>query len=393
MKIAIIPTINLPMPPVKGGAVQNLTKMFLDQNEFTKEDEVSVFSIMDTKAEALSKSYQCSRYVYIPTSNLCQKIIRKNLRFFSRRFYLLQEKLYIHEICKKLQNNKYDLILLENTPQYAPYIKKYLGEDQRVYTHLHNDWVNLETPNVQRITECTNKFICVSDYIKNRVESVGSHCNAVTVHNGISLEFEECHTLDVSKLRKKYHISTEDIVIIFTGRMVKEKGPHILIEALTKMKNAHKCKVLILGSKLYGETVVDPYLLALKKMIEDNSIKNVVFTGYVPYESIPLYYAMSDIGVLPSLWDDPQPLTIIEYMTFGLPIITTLSGGIPEMVTEECAYIFRRDEQLSNNVAKALDELVENRELRERMSTAGIKRAKEFTEHKFVENLADELRG
>lgn len=381
------------MPPVRGGAAQHLTKMFLDQNEITKEDEITVFSITDHKAEEASKAYKYSRYIYIPTSFFCQKIIGMNIKYFSRRSFLLQEQLYIRKICNELRKSRFDLILLENTPQYAPYIKKHLDKTQKVYTHLHNDWVNSQTQNAAEIVESTDKFICVSDFIQGRVRSAGKSCNAVTVHNGISLEYKGAHTLQVNELREKYHINQEDIVIIFTGRMVEEKGPHILIEALTKMKNAGKCKVLILGSKLYGTTVVDPYLQKLKKTIEENHMENVIFTGYVPYESIPLYYEMSDIGVLPSLWDDPQPLTIIEYMTFGLPVVTTVSGGIPEMVTEECACIFERNEQLSSHVAKALDELVDNMNLRAKMSSAGKRRAEEFTERKFLEKFVPELRG
>lgn len=386
MKIAIIPSINLPMPPVKGGAVQHLIKLYVDNNEEFKADRVTIFSIYNKLAEKESIKYNYTHYEYIKLSKSLEFFVSKDYRFISRKAFQLLEQEYISLICNKLKKEKYDLILLENTPQYAPYIKKILRNDEKIFTHLHNDYVNENTKNISSIINSTDKFICISEYIKNRILSSSLMCKTSIVYNGISIDdFVDNNTnrQKVADLKRKYNISSDDIVIIFSGRMVKEKGPHILISALSQMKNKKRCKVLLLGSKLYGQTIHDAFLANLYDDIHKDKLENnIILTGYVPYEEMPLYYKMGDIGVLPALWDEPSSLTIVEYLKFGLPVVATVSGGIPEIVNDKCALLFYRDDNLSMHMANALDCLLENENLRRRMSKAGIERAKEFTAKK-----------
>ena len=94
----------------------------------------------------------------------------------------------------------------------------------------------------------------------------------------------------------------------------------------------------------------------------------VLFTGFVPHHQILEVYRLADIGVVPSIYDDPAPLVVIECMAAGLPLIVTDSGGIPEYVADECAIIIKREDDIVNGLKESLITLTENQELRETMS-------------------------
>ena len=129
-------------------------------------------------------------------------------------------------------------------------------------------------------------------------------------------------------LRKKYNINKDDKILLFTGRITKEKGVKELIESLKKVKY-EKYKLLILGSALNKLKAKTKYQEEIEEFVKIMSDK-IIFTGFIKYEDINKFYSLADIAVLPSIWNDPAPLTIIESLVSGLPIITTNSGGIPE---------------------------------------------------------------
>ena len=72
---------------------------------------------------------------------------------------------------------------------------------------------------------------------------------------------------------------------------------------------------------------------------------------------MPALYEMADICVLPSIWDDPAPLAVIESLISGKPLITTRSGGIPEYANDDCAIILERNSKLVEHLTQAMVEL------------------------------------
>ena len=85
---------------------------------------------------------------------------------------------------------------------------------------------------------------------------------------------------------------------------------------------------------------------------------------------------LADIAVLPSMWNEPFGLTIVEAMAVGLPLITTRSGGIPE-ICEGVATIVERN-NVVNNLANAILDLYQDSKKRKLMAAASLERAKLF---------------
>ena len=145
-------------------------------------------------------------------------------------------------------------------------------------------------------------------------------------------------------------------------------------------------KLLIVGSALNEIKTKTKYQLEVENLINEISDK-VIYTGFIKYEEIPKLYNIADIAVLPSIWNDPAPLTIIESLSCGLPIITTESGGIPEYAVNGSAIILKRDEKLIENLSKEIDELLNNEKKRELMSKKSLDASKELTISRYYKDM------
>ena len=91
---------------------------------------------------------------------------------------------------------------------------------------------------------------------------------------------------------------------------------------------------------------------------------------------------------MPSIWDDPAPLAIIESLAAGKPIITTNSGGIPEYVNGDCAIILNRNSNLIQSLTDAMLKLAESQDLREKMGNASRELGSGLTPIFFLRQLS-----
>ena len=191
-----------------------------------------------------------------------------------------------------------------------------------------------------------------------------------------------------SNIRAKYNIGHDDVVIMFCGRINKDKGVKELLEAFTKMKHKDKCKLLIIGKSQFGHASTTDFEKEVQELAEQEK-ERIIFTGFVHNTQLPKIHAISDIATVPSIWNEPSGMVVIEAMASGLPVVTTNSGGIPELITSECGFILERDNNIVYNISDKLDQLVEDEKLRQRMGQNGRDRAKEYNKknyyHKFEE--------
>lgn len=385
MKLAIITSGFLPVPATKGGAVENLIENFLKMNEEYKDYEITVFSTYDQKAEEEIKKFKNTHCIFIK-SNLLVDGLDKSLFFIAKNIlkkknshsyrFIFRRLHYLNQVSKYFKKNNYDKVLLENHPsQYLALkwrnnYKKYLG---KYYYHCHNEFVG--TYGCKDIIDKTKKFICVSNYISESLQIYlkldSSHFSVL--RNGIDEEKFNVRLTEEKReqLKNKYNIKKDDKVLLFTGRIVKEKGVKELITAL-KQVNYKNYKLLIVGAALNDLNAKTPYELEIGELVKDMKDK-VIFTGFIKYTEIPQLYHLADIAVLPSTWDDPAPLTIIESLLCGLPIITTVSGGIPEYATDGSAILVERDSNLVENLAKEIEALLLDEGKRKEMSKKSIR--------------------
>lgn len=395
--IAIISSgSTLPIPPVKGGAVENLINFILNENECKKELNITVFSIYDQDALNQSKSLNNSSFEYIKvndslkkagqiTSRVINKLIKKDLDFDNQ---------YINKVCKFLQNRNFDYVVVENRSPFVIPVKK--STKAKIILHLHNDYLNLNTKQGKEIINSCYKVLTVSQYVKNRVLTLGDKYNDKIQVLKNCTDINSFDKNKYVKFREKFRsdnqISNEDVVIMFSGRIHPTKGIKELIKAFLEIKNKN-CKLLVVGSSWYGNDNKTEFVKEIEEL--SNFIHDkIIFTGYVAFTEMPKIHSVADIAVVPSIWDDPAPLVVFEAMASGLPLIVTNSGGIPEYVDKDSVIMLNRDQKLIENLTHSIDELVKDKIKRKKMGEAARKHAIKYNIEQyykdFVEVIIDE---
>ena len=305
--------------------------------------------------------------------------------------YIVQRLYFLRKTSKVLKRENYDKVILENHSTLflsLKWHKNYLKYKDRYYYHIHNEMKSAY--GCEEIMKNTKNIMCVSNYIKRHVEEFLKIPNASNVNkltNCINIQqFDNISEEEKLQIREKYHLNKEDRILIFTGRLTKEKGIKELLLAIKELKEIPNFKLLVVGSFFFDTEVKNDFEKELQGIITDIKDK-VIFTGYVKHEEINKVYGIADIAVLPSLWDDPAPLTVIESMASGLPIITTNSGGIPEYAQNGCAFILKRDENLVQNLKIKIQELLDNEEERSKMAKISKQNAAELNLDNFYKDL------
>lgn len=237
----------------------------------------------------------------------------------------------------------------------------------RLILHLHNDLLNNEIPKARTIYDSLSRIVCVSDYIADRVRTLdinkketdiaapnpAAENKVITVHNGIdTTSFAPIRQCVIT--RKSLGIAPSDFVLVFSGRINREKGISELTDAMLLLKKESDIKLLVIGGSFYGNTTSeDPFIKELKAKTEPIRHK-IIFTGFIPYNEIPAYLSIADVAVVPSVWNDPFPTTVLEAQAMGLPIITTTRGGIPEEVCEDNAILLSPDQNFRSSLLTPL---------------------------------------
>jgi len=168
----------------------------------------------------------------------------------------------------------------------------------------------------------SDKVITLSQYTRNHL------CNAYQLNpdkikvipNGIE-DIQPLLDTERAVLRKNFHISEKEYVILFVGRLHPAKGLFFLIDAFHKvLEQKPDCRLMIVGNGNF-----ESYLQATK-----TSCTKITFTGLVKKKTLHELYRLADIGVLPSLTEQCS-YVVMEMMMHSLPIITASAPGLAEM--------------------------------------------------------------
>lgn len=392
MKVCVLPAAYKPIPPVKGGAVETIVQNMININENSHDIFFTILSVWDENAERACQNERYTNTVFFRGNEKLDRIyywcIYKTFKKFLNVIlpdYILRLRMvkWISE-----HQNEFDWILVEaGEIDCFKYYKKMLDTNKIIY-HSHG-----EITNKKRVEKSIHYYMAVSDFIKdtwnNSFDSDSN--NSITLINGINQDkfHVDLSITERNKIRATFGFVERDIVLLFVGRVIQEKGVLELLNAMTLLPDNYK--LLIIGSSNFGTTSRTKYEKEVYSKIE--KLKNrVSFTGYIPNERIGVYYKISDISVIPSMFEDPAPLVVIEAMASGLPIVTTGSGGIKEYCDYNCAVFVERDNNISQSIASAVEHIGGDYSKRMTMSKYAIEKAKAFTDINQFNNLLQYLK-
>ncbi|MGE7881922.1 glycosyltransferase family 4 protein [Bacillus sp. NPDC094077] len=370
MKIAIISTEKLPVPAVRGGAIQ----IYID----------SVASIIASKGNDVT-------VISITDPNLKPEEKKGGVRYI--RF---AEEGYLHDILEHLRNEQYDVVHLCNRPNWITSLSEVATKTKFVLS-VHNEMFAYEKMSDQEGEACikaVSKIITVSDYIGETITSRFqiAKSKTKTVYSGVDLnEYYPAWTTNGKEVKhyvkKELNLQNKK-VILFVGRLSKVKGPHILLQALPKIIEKNPDIVMVfIGSKWFGDNNVNNYvkhLYTLGAMFQNN----VIFIKFVKPKDIPTLYAVSDLFVCSSQWQEPLARVHYEAMAAGLPIITSNRGGNPEVIEEGKNGYIVDDFENPDAYAEKIINLLNNESKRVQMGKYGrLKVEKDFGWNRVAMNL------
>ena len=185
---------------------------------------------------------------------------------------------------------------------------------------------------------------------------------------------ENFSSKDINNLMKKYGIKKKDFVIMTVSRLAKEKSVDRLINNQKELlKRYPNMKLLIVGD--------GPDIDKLKMQVCSLNIsKNVIFTGKVPLEEIPIYYQLGDVFVTASK-SETQGLTVVEAISSSLPIVAVKDDSfISSVIDDFNGYVFTSDEKYIESILK----LYENNDIYNRLSNQSRILSSDFSSEYFA---------
>lgn len=369
MRIAFICTEKLPSPAVKGGAIQLMIDGIAPI--FAAKHSLTIFSITDPSLPVYEQRHGIE-YVRVPKEQ------------------------YEQHIANELNKRTFDVIHVFNRPANVLRYKQ-MAPNSRFVTSLHNDMfspMKMKRDVAERVIAEVDLITTVSAYMKRTVTKRYDvpDDKIQVVYSGVDVTRYMPPWTDEGKqmrttMRQRF-ASEDDDVILFIGRLSRTKGVHVLIESMNHVLAHHpKAKLIIVGGKWFSDNSQNEYVRFLHRLAKPYKDR-ITFTNYIPSEHIPHILTIGDVFVCSSQWHEPLARVHYEAMAAGIPIITTNRGGNSEVIEHHVNGLVIDDYASPKAFARAINELLHNKEKALALAYEGRKRAE--TAFSFA-NTAEQL--
>jgi len=205
-----------------------------------------------------------------------------------------------------------------------------------------------------------DRIVTVSDsmkalLIKHRV--AGEKIRVI--HNAIDTN-EAVPVASIEDIKQRHGLTSKHKIVGVIGRLNPEKGQMVFLRAMEKtVRSCPDVKSLIIGDGQDGPM--------LERFCRENGLSDhVAFLGY--QDKIADYYQVLDLLVLPSL-SEGLPNTVLEAMTFGIPVLATSVGGVPEVIQNGNGVLVPPNDPQA--LCERMIELLENDSLRDAIGIKG----------------------
>ncbi|MDT8860610.1 glycosyltransferase family 4 protein [Alkalihalobacillus sp. MEB130] len=375
MKVLMICTEKLPVPAVRGGAIQT----YIDgvSPTLSSKHELTILGSTDPSLP-LDEIINNIRYVRTPGGLL------EDYRDGVKQFLLSEPE--------------FDLIHIFNRPRLVLAVRE-CAPNARIVLSMHNDMFKREKIDpleASAAIDQLDKIITISDYIGKTISDLFPQAASKlkTIYSGVDINrFAPPHSKKAremrQEIRQEYGLEGKKI-ILFAGRLSKNKGADILVQAMPELAKKHPdIALIIVGSKWFSVNEVSDYVAYVRALASKLPIP-VVNTGFVAPTEIQKWFAAADVFVCPSQWQEPLARVHYEAMASGLPVITTARGGNPEVITpNKNGFVVEQPED-PRAFADLIAPLLSNSNLSKKLGQNGRKLVEEkFTWDRVISDILD----
>lgn len=269
-------------------------------------------------------------------------------------------------------------VLAHNSPQMIPLV----SHRHAPVLYAHNDllaWYSARES--RRVLASAHRVVAVSEFLAERLAPSVPSCQSrlVVVPNGVDVEaFAVPRASRPGSLR-----------VGFVGRVIDSKGVHVLLEAVRRLGRPDIGLTVVGSGGFDPGAPLTPYekdlRLAAKRLASP-----VRFLPFQPRAALPSILAEMDVLVVPSIFQEPFGLTVLEGMAAGAAVIATRAGGIPEAAGHAALLVGPND---SEELAGALEHLVDSDSEVARLARLGRARAAECSWSRSARVLKEALAG
>ncbi|MCB9307755.1 MAG: glycosyltransferase family 4 protein [Lewinellaceae bacterium] len=181
------------------------------------------------------------------------------------------------------------------------------------------------------------------------------------------------------RIRQNLSLPLEDVIIMYSGKFMSIKRPVDVINAFMQIDtNKYNCSLVFMGD---GELRKE-----LENIIEKHKLKNVIITGFINQNTIPQYYAASDIFIMASEYES-WGLSVNEAMNLGLPVIVSNEVGCAEDLVKPGVngYIYPCGDV--QRLAEKIHQLIVDKPLRHKMGKQSLQIVNQYSFQNVISHL------
>ena len=220
-------------------------------------------------------------------------------------------------------------------------------------------------PTIKKVLKNADGIFAVSKALRQEIIATGvSGIAEKTKLSWNSVDITKFSLKDDDSFKKEFGLFDKPIVL-FVGNLIKRKNVGALLEAKKIAKSDYY--LVIVGD--------GPLSKKLRKKVEDENIPDVIFTG--SRTDVENIIPNCDFLVLPS-FSESFGLVLIEALACGQPVIGSDVGGISEIINEDVGLLVNPND--ISLISNSIDRLVDDEELRAKLSANARNRAKDFSQ-------------
>lgn len=360
LRICMNGMISLPIPPKFGGGTE---QMIYDLAKYLSQKDLEIHIVVSQKNKKIIQDKQIFSYHGIPynkdTFHFPKACLQYPITFPS---FLLLDAKYNFDLFHIFHG--WSPLCMKLTAKMRS--KPYVFSEFNHYPWLQlGDAAKLHIKIASMISKSAAAVITPSEIIRQKIiENVkGINPNTVKMipHAIDTMKFNP--TINGNIIRERFKINDKPL-ILSVGRLDPHKGAKNIIMAFKSVKKVIPDAILMfVGPKLESfhhtfECKHSKFYIYLSKLISKNKLSDsIIFTGVVPRQELPYYFAASDIFVLPSKME-AFGVVFIEAMSSGKPVVTSNLPPMNTLIDDASGILINPDDydQLSKSIIYLLNE-------------------------------------